>query len=230
MLSINYFQPTEARSMRNSSSAKAAKLMTLVASLLFSGSLSADSTKTISQTIDAAMLASVEIEASVAEMDIEFYDGDEIELEIELEADDHWLAWWRGNVDNVELVVRPTENKVYLGIDDRQVQQRWRVKMPAKLAIAIDVGVGDIELEHFANNLKMEVGIGSVRVEVDDTDYAMIRASVGVGDTAINGFSGQPADNERTFMSSDSYHYGDGDLEIEIEVEVGVGDVEVKSR
>lgn len=214
--------------MRNSNAGKVAKLTTLAASLLFSGSLSAESTKRISRTIDAASLVSVEIEAAVAEMGIEFYDGDEIELEIELESDGHWLAWRRGDVDHVELEVRTTENKVYLGIRDRRVEQHWRVKLPAKLAVAIDVGVGEIELEDFSNNLEMEVGVGSVRVEINDTDYAMIRASAGVGDTALKGFPGQQVDNERSFMSSDSYHYGDGDLEIEIEV--GVGDVEVRSR
>lgn len=214
--------------MRNSNTGKLVKLTTLAASLLFSGSLSADSTKKISRSIDAALLGSVEIEAAVAEMDIEFYDGDEIVLEIEIESDGHWFAWRRGDVDDVELEVRKTENNVYLGIADQKVQQRWRVKMPAKLAIAIDVGVGDIELEDLANNLEMEVGVGSVRVEVDDINYGMIRASAGVGDTAIKGFPGQRSDNERTFMSSDSYHYGDGDLEIEIEV--GVGDVQVISR
>lgn len=214
--------------MRNSNVGKLAKLTTLAASLLFSGSLSADSYKKISRTIDAAALGSVEIEASIAEMDIEFYQGDVIELEIEIESSDHWLAWRRGNVDDVELNVRATENRIYLGITDKKVEQHWRVKMPAKLAIAIDVGVGDIQLEDFSNNLQMDVGVGEVRVDIADTDYAMIRASAGVGDTAIKGFPGQQVDNERSFISSDSYHYGDGDLEIEIDV--GVGDVQVRSR
>jgi len=205
-----------------------AKLTTLAASLLFSGSLLADSTKRISRTIDAASLGSVEIEASVAEMEIEFYDGDEIELEIEVEGDGNWLAWRRGNVDNVELEVRTTQGNIYLGITDRKIGQHWRVRMPAKLAMTIDVGVGEIELDGLSNSLQMSVGVGEVRVDIDDTDYSMIRASAGVGDTAIKGFPNQQVDNERSFVSSDSYHYGDGDLEIEIEL--GVGDVVVRSR
>lgn len=214
--------------MGNSNVGKLAKLTTLAATLLFSGSLSADSSKKISRTIDAASLGSVEIEAAVAEMEIEFYEGDVIELEIEIESDGHWLAWRRGDVDDVELEVRTTENKIYLGILDKRVEQHWRVKMPAKLAMGIEVGVGDIELKGFSNNLQMDVGVGEVRVDIADTDYAMIRASAGVGDTAIKGFPGQQVDNERSFISSDSYHYGDGDLEIEIDV--GVGDVQVRSR
>ncbi len=214
--------------MHNSNIGKLAKFTAVAASLLFSGVLSADSTKRISRTINAASFGSVDIEVAVAEMDIEFYDGEDIVLEIELESDGHWFSWRRGDVDDVELEVRRTERNVYLGIVDKKVQQHWRVKMPAKLALAIDVGVGDIELKDFSNNLDMQVGVGSVRVDVDGIDYAMIRASAGVGDTAIKGFPGERVDNERSFISSDSFRYGEGDLEIEIEV--GVGDIQVASR
>lgn len=214
--------------MFNSKAGKFAKLTVITVSLLFSSTLSADSFKKISRTIDAYKLGSVEIEAAVAEMDIEFYDGDEIELEIEVESNGSWLSWRRGGVDQVVLEVRTNEGNVYLGISEQKIQQHWRVKIPAKLAVAIEVGVGDIELVDLSNSLKMEVGVGSVRVDVDDTDYALIHASAGVGDTSITGFTGKHVDNERSFMSSDSYHYGDGGFEIE--VEVGVGDVQVRSR
>ena len=69
----------------------------------------------------------------------------------------------------------------------------------------MDVGVGEIELEGLSNNLTMEVGVGSIRVKINDTDYARIHASVGVGETATKGFADQQVDNERSFMSSDSY-------------------------
>lgn len=214
--------------MRNSNAGKLAILTVFAASLLFSGSLSADSYKKILHTIDAALLESVEIEASAAEMEVEFYAGDEIELEIELEADGNWFGRRRGDVDRVELAVRTSETSVYLGISDQDVEQHWRLKIPAKLAVAFEVGVGEIELEGLSNNLKMEVGVGSIRVDIADTDYARIHLSVGVGETAIKGFSNQQVDNERSFMSSDTYYHGDGELEIDIEV--GVGEVEVRSR
>ena len=100
--------------------------------------------------------------------------------------------------------------------------------MPAKLAVAMDVSAGEIELEGLSNNLTMEVGVGSIHVEINDTDYARIHASVGVGETTIKGFSDQQVDNERSFTSSDSYYYGESELEIDIEA--GVGEVEVRSR
>jgi len=207
---------------------KLTKLTSLGASLLVSGPIFADSFKKIQHTIDAASLLSLEIQASVAEMDIEFYEGDEIEVEIELEADGHWLSWRRGDVDDVELEVRRVDDTVYLGIAEQKIQQDWRVKLPARLAIFMEVGVGDIRLENLSNSLEMDVGVGSVRVDTDASDFALIHAAAGVGDTAIKGFSGHRVDNERSFMSSESYYRGEGSAEIEIEV--GVGDVEIRSR
>lgn len=201
---------------------------TILASLLLSGALFADSSKTISRTIDASLAASVEIEAGIAEMDIEFYDGEQIELEIEVEAERRWFSWRRGSVDHVELEVHDGQENIYLAILDDKVQQHWRVRMPAKLAVVIDVGIGDIELDDFSNNLEMEVGVGSVLVDIKDTDYAMIRASAGVGDSSIQGFGRDGVDNERSFVSADSYYHGDG--EYEINVEVGVGDAVVRRR
>ncbi|MEX0963817.1 MAG: hypothetical protein WDZ52_07255 [Pseudohongiellaceae bacterium] len=213
--------------MRISQTDRLTALLALAVSLLFSGSLFADSVKTISRTIDIALASSVEIEASVAEMDIEFYDGELIELEIEVEAERNWLSWRRGNVDDVELKVNSGDENIYLGIPDRKIQQHWRVRMPASLAVAISVGVGDLDLKNLSNNLEMDVGVGSVRVTIGDANYGMIRASSGVGDSSIRGF-GHETDNERSFVSSDSYYHGSGELEVNIEV--GVGDTVVRRR
>ncbi len=214
--------------MRISYGGKLTLLIMAVATLAFSGSLFAESFKSISRSIDVSRLGSVEIQAGVAEMDIEFYEGDELELEIELEAERRWFSLRRGSVDDLQLEVRESGDNLYLGIQDQKVQQRWRLKIPARLAATIDVGVGDIELHDFSNSLEMEVGVGSIQVDIDDTDYAAIRVSVGVGDASIRGFGEDRVGNERSFVSADSYYHGDG--EFEIDIEVGVGEVVVRSR
>jgi hypothetical protein len=205
---------------------KLSPLIVLPATLLICSSALADSSKHISQVIDATTLESARLDISVAELDIEIYDGDEIQLEIEIEAQGRWWSFRDGDVDHVELEVRGSGASVYLGIDENNIEQHWRVMMPAKLALDIDMGVGDVHIEKFTNNLEMELGVGSVRVEVDDTDYNVIHVSAGVGDANIRGFATR-VDNERSFISSESRYHGDGDLEIDIEL--GVGDVEVRN-
>ncbi len=195
--------------------------------LLLSAGAFADRVKHIDQTVDASMLASVRLEISVGELEIETYDGDEIQLEIDIEAKRSWLSWRRRDIEDVELEVRESNSRVYLSIDERNIEQHWRVRMPAKLALDIDVGVGEIRIEDFSNDLEMEVGVGSVRIEVADTDYGLIHVEAGVGDATIRGFSGS-SHNERSFVSADASYRGEGDKKIEIEV--GVGDVVVINR
>ncbi len=206
---------------------KIASFIVLPATLLFSVSAFADSFKQINQVVDASTLESVKLEISVGELDIEVYDGEEIQLEIDIEAQRGWWPFRRRDVEHVELEMSGSGSDLYLGIDERNIGQHWRVMMPAKLALEIEVGVGDIHIEEFTNSLDMEVGVGSVRVEVADTDYRLVHATAGVGDATIRGFATR-ADNERNFISAESYYHGEGELEIEIEV--GVGDVEVRNN
>lgn len=198
----------------------------LTGTFLLGSPAMADSIKHISHSVDASTLESVEFEISVAEVEIEVYDGDEIQLEIELESQRRWFSLRRRNIDDIELEIRRSGNNVFLGIDEQNIEQHWRVLLPAKLAVEMDLGVGDIRIEEFSNSLEMEVGVGAVRVEVNDTEYREIHLSVGVGDASIRGFESR-SDNERSFISAESFYHGNGELSIDIEL--GVGDVEVRN-
>lgn len=186
----------------------------------------ADSIKHISYTVDASALESVEFEISVAEIEIEVYNGEEIQLDIELKSQRNWFSWRRPDIEDIELEVRGNGGHVFLGIDETNIEQYWRVRLPAKLVVEMDLGVGDIRIQEFSNSLEMEVGVGAVRVEVNDTEYGEIHLSAGVGDASISGFDNR-SDNERSFISAESFYHGSGDLKIDIEV--GVGDIEVRN-
>lgn len=214
--------------MRNTSTGKLMPLMAIIVSLLANPAVFADSFKTLSRLIDASSLESVEIHAGIAEMDIEFYEGEQIEVEIELEAERRWFSLSRGSVDGINLEENASADNVYLGIADQKVRQRWQLRIPTKLALSVEVGVGDVELRDLSNSLEMDVGIGSVRIDVANVEFGMIQSSVGVGDSSIEGFGQQEVHNERSFVSADSYYRGDGELEIRIEV--GVGEVLVRRR
>ena len=201
--------------------------LSLILALFVSFSAEAAGRKQITQTFAASNLETVAFQISVAEVEIEVYDGDEIQLDIEIEADRNWLSLRRGDVDDVELEVRERDSTLRLSIEEDNIDQHWRIKLPAKLAVDFEMGVGDVRIEDFSNSMDMELGVGAIRVETKDVDYRSIHLSAGVGDTSIRGFENR-SDQERSFISSDSYYNGDGELTMDIEL--GVGDIEVRAR
>lgn len=188
----------------------------------------ADSYKRISHEIDASDFENLNLQISVAEVEIEVYDGDVIELDIQLEADRRWFSLRRGNVDNVELDQRSSGDTLYLEIDKDNIEQTWYARIPAKLAMRIELGVGEVNVSDLENDLNLDIGVGAVRVDVSSENYERITATTGVGDASIRGFS-ERADNERpSFVGADTYWEGEG--EYEIRIEVGVGDAQVRRR
>jgi hypothetical protein len=206
---------------------KISSIIILPAALLLSMTAFADTFKNITQIVDVSDADRVKLDISVGELDIEVYDGEEIQLDVDIEAQRSWWFGRRRNVDDIELDIDGRGSSVYIGLKENNLEQHWRIRLPAKLAVEIEIGVGDVHIEEFSNSLDMEIGVGAVRIDVDDIDYAVIHVSAGVGDATIRGFE-RRADNERNFISADAYYHGDG--EHEIEIEVGVGDVQVRNN
>ncbi len=198
-----------------------------ICSLAFSSSALAASAKRIERSIDAGDLTHVDFEVSVAEMDIEIYNGDQIELDISLEADRGWWFFGRKDIDDVDVFVDIRGDSVEIILDEDNVEQDWRVRIPAHLAVSMEIGVGDVDIEGLDNDLLMEMGVGAIQVTVADIDFDTIHVQTGVGDSSLRGF-GRGIDNERNFVGADSYYRGEG--EHQISIELGVGDAEVRRR
>ena len=115
---------------------------------------------------------------------------------------------------------------LHLALTDNNLEQTWVVRVPANLALGMNIGVGDVRLSEFANSLDMEVGVGSVNVEVIDNNYRNIRLDVGVGDAQIRNFEDNVR-SSRGFISDNARYTGNG--EHSIDIEVGVGEVRVRN-
>lgn len=201
------------------------KLLVLSVFLTLSSLSVADNYKNISQTLDAGGLDSLHIEFSVGELEVEVWEGESIELDIELKAERSWLTWRRRKVEDIEVDIRTSGDELFLAIDENKLNQHWVVKVPAKLALEIELGVGEIRIDGLDNNLKLELGVGEVEVITATDNFGQIRAAVGVGDATLRGF-GAGAENERSFVSADAHYEGSG--EYQIEIDLGVGETSVR--
>lgn len=204
------------------------KLLAFGLALTAMSMASAASSKREFFEFDANDLDRLELEISVGEIDIEIYDGEIIELDLRLEADRNWFSLRRPNVDDIELDQRQMGSKLYLGIDRDNLEQTWRMRVPRRLALEIELGIGDLDIDGLVNDLQLDIGVGAARIDVASENYAEITARAGVGDALVRGFE-RGADNERrALVGADAYYVGEG--EHEIHAEVGVGDVQIRRR
>lgn len=98
----------------------------------------------IQQSIDASDFSHIDFEISVAEIEIEVFDGDTVEIDIELRAERSWWIFGRGDVDDIDLTVRRDSDGLELILDEDDVERDWRVHLPSHMAVGFELGVGEI--------------------------------------------------------------------------------------
>lgn len=203
------------------------RLFLALIALSFASSIQGATSKHLSHRIDASSLESIEILIPVVQMNIEVYDGNDIELEIDIRSKRRMWLFGKRDVDHIDLEIDRVGNNLIISINENNLDQTWKVRLPRYLALEMDIGVGEIRLEKFSNNLDMELGVGEVRVIVDDTEYRSIDLDVGVGETLIRGFE-NAVHSEREIVSDSARYNGNG--EFRIDIEVGVGEARVVNR
>jgi hypothetical protein len=140
------------------------QILVLSSLLTVSGLSFADNYNNITRTLDVHELDSLRIEFPAGELEVEIWGGESLELDIELKSERSWLSWRRRKVDDIELEVSTSGGEVFLGIDADKLNQHWVVKMPAKLALGVDLGVGEIRINGLKSNLAVELGVGEIEV------------------------------------------------------------------
>jgi hypothetical protein len=151
-------------------------------------------------------------------------------------------------VEEARLISDTAGGRLLLEVDssssDRRFEERWTVRLPSRMGLELDVGLGDVEVSGLSGGVQMDVGVGEVsvralagdvmidvgvggaKVEAPAHAYGPVQASGGVGDARIK------TPDERIegsgFVGHSASWVGDGPDRIE--VEVGVGDAIVTLR
>ncbi|NMM40388.1 hypothetical protein [Pseudoalteromonas arctica] len=193
---------------------------------LLSSSAFAHSEHKLEHTFDVSAQQELMINVPVGSLELVTYKGNQVKVSIELKAKND--SWFNDDValEDITLSHKQNNDKLSLAIDNDDVQQTWIVSMPTTMAIDLELGVGDIEVNDFANSATIDVGVGAVQISSALDDYQSITLESGVGDTKISGMKNAPK-HSRKIVSSESEYKGNGQYKINIEV--GVGDIKVKN-
>lgn len=198
---------------------------TLLASLLFTLTTTTAMAKdsiSLNDKFDIVEDSQIEIHVPVGEIKLTTHEGNYIEVSVLVEEQEH--SWFSSaDLDHAELTKSIRHSRIFLEIDEDDTKQTWQISVPSSASINLDMGVGQAVLTQLSRDIKAEVGVGELRIEVTSDNYSSINLESGVGEASLRDFDA--AHSSRALMSSEAYWQGDG--KYMIDAQVGVGEVRV---
>lgn len=199
-------------------------LLFTAASALLTTSVFAHAEPHIEQTFNISGQQQLDINVPVGSLELTTHQGSNVKVSIEFKAKNNNGFKSEIDLESITLDHQQNANKLSLNVDNDDIQQKWVVSLPTSMAIDLELGVGDIEVNDFANSADIDVGVGAVRISSELDDYKRIELDSGVGDTRVSNMKND-AQHTRKMVSSETLYRGNG--QYSINVEVGVGDIKI---
>jgi hypothetical protein len=188
--------------------------------------------KTQKEAYPATTLKSVALDVPVAEVRIEGTTGTDVLAEMTVtcskdtdacrqRAEQVVLA---STVKGADLLL---EVKGYSKRSSSGVQVELALKVPSVLALRLDLGVGDVEIEGVEGALNLDVGVGDLEVQGKLAAVASVELETGVGDAKLELPSGGP---EASGFVGKELSWNEGKGPSRWHLEVGVGELEVRLK
>jgi len=134
------------------------------------------------------------------------------------------------DVETTDLQARVSGSELTLSLTPEQRGahwvEDWTVRVPAAYAASIKLGVGDTTVLDLNGDVRVEVGVGDVRVEGQYQFFGDVHAACGVGDVSLRTPSGR--DEGSGFIGHTLTAHGPG--KSSIRTNAGVGDVKLRLR
>ena len=228
------------------------KTILVITLILTVASLAAAGSRTLTSAVNASAVASLDLESGLGDVKITAIQGsDEVRVEVVLNPRRGGIfssmRTAERDVAAASLTSRTDGETLMVGIDppaddERRFEEQWTIRIPARLAVEMDHGVGDVEITGMSSALELDSGVGDVAVSQRAGSVALdlgvgtavVRAPVaemksaeaasGVGDARIT-VKGETIEGGG-FISHAASWQGDGSSMIE--VSVGVGDAIIR--
>lgn len=182
--------------------------------------------RVLQDSTPAAGIEKVSLESGVGEVRIEAGDTDAIEVRVEIKPGDKSWFGSKPDLEAVTLDMKRDGKELQLGVDGEHIQEHWVVRVPARMALELDHGVGEVHVTGLEGDVEAEVGVGELRIEGGKGKIDRAEVHVGVGDAAIKGVGGPEQDG---FPLGRTVSWT-GEGEQSIDAEVGVGEATVSLR
>lgn len=183
------------------------------------------SCKTLEHRFDAAALKALSLEVHVGELSVAAADDAAVHLELRVCPRSNWFRL--SKVESAELRVEQEEHSLALRVSEDRFEEHWTLRVPAGVALTVEMGIGEARVEGMRGDITAELGIGDLRIEGLAADYGKVNVESGIGDATLE-VPDDRADGGRALVSAHSGWTSSG--KGSISAEVGIGEAEIRLR
>jgi len=178
------------------------------------------------------------LDVGVGEVHVDATAGDRVEARLQLRCE-HDSGRCRDRAARLALTATRgagDELRLELGDEDHPHRNRHgmhypevelRLLVPATMDVAIDLGVGELELNGIEGDVTADLGVGEVSVEVPESAVRSVGIDVGIGEAQLSPRQYEMHHSGFLFLGNE-VDWRDGEGRSRINVDIGVGEAHVR--
>lgn len=179
----------------------------------------------------AQNLKDLRFEMSIGTIDVRASDRSDIHVSIELRCRSHHeLGRCRAAAKNVRLEEDRDEDLLELELRQKGTRRGLIevvaiLEAPRKLGLDLDLGVGEVEVVGFEDDIKIDLGIGEASVIAPEAAFRSVRIDAGIGESDLVA-GGRHIESAGLFSDEITWTKGPG--KASVYVDCGIGEARVR--
>lgn len=159
-------------------------------------------TRTLTADFSANGISTLAITAGVGELQVTPSSDDAIHVSVRLEQKSREFLWffhWQSNtttreIQSAQIVQQRSGNQLNLSLgattklDTNQVKQHWTLQIPARLALVLNMKVGQVNVQGIAGGVSANLNVGEIDLAVP---RGPLNARVNVGQISATSATAQ---------------------------------------
>lgn len=159
--------------------------------------------RTLTAEIPADGIHTLALTAGVGEVRVTPSNDDAVHVSVRLEQKSREFLWffhWQGNttareIQSAQIVQQRSGDRLDLSLgssrklDTNQVKQHWTLQIPARLALALNMKVGQVNVQGVAGGVHADLSVGEIDLDIPG---GPLNARVNVGQISATSATTQP--------------------------------------
>lgn len=206
-------------------------ILILAAALLWAATARADEiVRAFRQQVPTGSAQKVHLDFPVGSLEIEGWDGSQVDLDVKI-ACDHASSRCEDAAKDLRLVYNTSGDWLEVRVKDwphfgatKGLNVRAHVRVPRRLTLRADLGVGELHVRGTENDLTVDLGVGEVHVTLPKGAIGSADIDTGIGEASLVA-GGRRYSSEGLIVRAIRWNEGTG--RSAVKVDCGVGEIHV---